>query len=127
MAQRRLHDNGPIQQGYSLLKSTNDTALQLAMKQRQDLMNSVQRFGQLQTAAGTNQLMSYGNQIAAEQAQQLMQMRLVATQMLEAQATRSAAGADRQALSDAATQQALVNKNGGFEGAKSLPVDYPTN
>ena len=53
--------------------------------------------------------MSYANQIAAEQTQQLMQMRALCNQMLEEAATRDAALANRQALMDAATQQALTD------------------
>jgi len=41
-----------IQQGYALQKSTNDTALQMAQAQRTALLNDVQRFQGLQSAAG---------------------------------------------------------------------------
>src|SRR6202045_4590897 len=117
-----------IQQGYALQKSTNDTALQMAQAQRTALLNDVQRFQGLQSAAGTadgaNKLLSYANQIAAEQTLQLMQMRALCNQMLEEAAARDAALANRQALMDAATQKALANPNGGFEGAKPLALDY---
>jgi type IV secretion system protein TrbJ len=100
-----------IQQGYALQKSTNDTALQMAQAQRTALLNDVQRFQGLQSAAGSadgaNKLLSYANQIAAEQTLQLMQMRALCNQMLEEAAARDAALANRQALQDAATQQAL--------------------
>jgi P-type conjugative transfer protein TrbJ len=100
-----------IQQGYALQKSTNDTALQMAQAQRAALLNDVQRFQGLQqtaaTADGADKLLSYANQIAAEQTQQLMQMRALCNQMLEEAAARDAALANRQALQDAATQQAL--------------------
>ena len=117
-----------IQQGYALQKSTNDTALQMAQAQRTALLNDVQRFQGLQSAAGSadgaNKLLSYANQIAAEQTLQLMQMRALCNQMLEEAAARDAALANRQALMDAATQKALANPNGGFEGAKPLALDY---
>ena len=117
-----------IQQGYALQKSTNDTALQMAQAQRAALLNDVQRFQALQGAAGSadgaDKLLSYANQIAAEQTQQLMQMRALCNQMLEEAAARDAALANRQAMMDAATQQALANTNGGFEGAKPLALDY---
>lgn len=100
-----------IQQGYALQKSTNDTALQMAQAQRAALLNDVQRFQGLENAAGSadgaDKLLSYANQIAAEQTQQLMQMRALCNQMLEEAAARDAALANRQALQDAATQQAL--------------------
>jgi len=100
-----------IQQGYALQKSTNDTALQMAQAQRAALLNDVQRFQALQgaaaTADGADKLLSYANQIAAEQTQQLMQMRALCNQMLEEAAARDAALANRQAMMDAATQQAL--------------------
>ena len=99
------------QQGYALQKSTNDTALQMAQAQRTALLNDVQRFQGLQSAAGSadgaNKLLSYANQIAAEQTLQLMQMRALCNQMLEEAAARDAAEANRQALMDAATQKAL--------------------
>ena len=110
-----LQSNGyynptPIQQGYAFQKSTNDTALQMAQAQRAALLNDAQRFQGLQQAAatadGADKLMSYANQIAAEQTQQLMQMRALCNQMLEEAAARDAALANRQALMDAATQQA---------------------
>jgi P-type conjugative transfer protein TrbJ len=117
-----------IQQGYALQKSTNDTALQMAQAQRAALLNDAQRFQALQGAAGSadgaDKLLSYANQIAAEQTQQLMQMRALCNQMLEEAAARDAALANRQAMMDAATQQALANTNGGFEGAKPLALDY---
>ena len=100
-----------IQQGYALQKSTNDTALQMAQAQRAALLNDVQRFQGLENAAGSadgaDKLLSYANQIAAEQTQQLMQMRALCNQMLEEAAARDAALANRQAMMDAATQQAL--------------------
>jgi P-type conjugative transfer protein TrbJ len=111
-----------IQQGYALQKSTNDTALQVAQAQRAALMADVQRFqglqGQAASADGANKLLSYANQIAAEQAQQLMQMRALCNQMLEEAAARDAALANRQALVDAATQKALSDHssdNGGHD------------
>jgi P-type conjugative transfer protein TrbJ len=117
-----------IQQGYALQKSTNDTALQMAQAQRAALLGDVQRFQGLENAAGTadgaDKLLSYANQIGAEQTLQLMQMRALCNQMLEEAAARDAALANRQALMDAATQQALANTNGGFEGAKALALDY---
>ena len=117
-----------FQQGYALQKSTNDTALQMAQAQRAALLNDAQRFQTLQGAAGSadgaDKLLSYANQIAAEQTQQLMQMRALCNQMLEEAAARDAALANRQAMMDAATQQALANTNGGFEGAKPLALDY---
>ena len=117
-----------IQQGYALQKSTNDTALQMAQAQRTALLYDVQRFQGLQSAAGSadgaNKLLSYANQIAAEQTQQLMQLRALCNQMFEEAAARDAALANRQALMDAATQRALANTNGGFEGAKPLALDY---
>jgi P-type conjugative transfer protein TrbJ len=104
-----------IQQGYALQKSTNDTALQMAQAQRTALLNDVQRFQGLQSAAGSadgaNKLLSYANQIAAEQTLQLMQMRALCNQMLEEAAARDAALANRQALMDAATQQALSDRS----------------
>ena len=100
-----------IQQGYALQKSTNDTALQMAQAQRAALLNDVQRFQGLENAAGNadgaDKLLSYANQIAAEQTQQLMQMRALCNQMLEEAAARDAVLANRQAMMDAATQQAL--------------------
>jgi len=100
-----------LQQGYALQLSTNDTALQMAQAQRAALLNDAQRFQALQSAAGSadgaDKLMSYANQIAAEEAQQLMQMRTLINQLLEENAARDAALANRQALMDAATQQAL--------------------
>lgn len=104
-----------FQQGYALQKSTNDTALQLAQAQRQALLNDAQRFQGLQSAAGSadgaDKLMSYANQIAAEETQQLMQMRTLINQLLEESAARDAALANRQALQDAATQQALSDQD----------------
>jgi P-type conjugative transfer protein TrbJ len=117
-----------IQQGYALQKSTNDTALQMAQAQRAALLGDVQRFQGLENAAssadGADKLLSYANQIGAEQTLQLMQMRALCNQMLEEAAARDAALANRQAMMDAATQQALANTNGGFEGAKPLALDY---
>jgi P-type conjugative transfer protein TrbJ len=111
-----------IQQGYALQKSTNDTALQMAQAQRTALLNDVQRFqglqGQAASADGANKLLSYANQIAAEQAQQLMQMRALCNQMLEEAAARDAALANRQALMEAATQKALSNQKSDFGGRK---------
>ena len=116
-----------IQQGYALMKSTNDTALQMAQAQRAALLSDAQRFQTLQGAAGNadgaDKLLSYANQIAAEQTQQLMQMRALCNQMLEEAAARDAALANRQAMMDAATQKALANDNGGFENTK-LPLNY---
>jgi P-type conjugative transfer protein TrbJ len=104
-----------MQQGYALQKSTNDTALQLAQAQRQALLNDAQRFQELQSAAGSadgaDKLMSFANQIAAEEALQLMQMRTLINQLLEENAARDAALANRQAMQDAATKQALDNQN----------------
>ena len=104
-----------IQQGYALQKSTNDTALQMAQAQRAALLNDVQRFQGLESAAGSadgaDKLLSYANQIAAEQTQQLMQMRALCNQMLEEAAARDAALANRQAMMDAATQQALSDQD----------------
>jgi len=109
-----------LQQGYALQKSTNDTALQLAQAQRQALLNDAQRFQGLQSAAGSadgaDKLMSYANQIAAEEAQQLMQMRTLINQLLEENAARDAALANRQAMMDAATQQALSDQNTDMGG-----------
>jgi P-type conjugative transfer protein TrbJ len=100
-----------LQQGYALQKSTNDTALQMAQAQRAALLSDAQQFQALQSTAGSadgeDKLLSYANQIAAEQTQQLMQLRALANQMLEEAAARDAALANRQALMDAATQQAL--------------------
>ena len=114
----------PIQQGYALQKSTNDTALQMAQAQRAALLNDAQRFQGLQQAAssadGADKLMSYANQIAAEQTQQLMQMRALCNQMLEEAAARDAALANRQALQDAATKQALSDTNSDM-GGHQLP------
>ena len=111
-----------IQQGYALQKSTNDTALQMAQAQRTALLNDVQRFQGLQSAAGSadgaNKLLSYANQIAAEQTLQLMQMRALCNQILEESAARDAALANRQALQDAATQQALSHQTSDFAGHK---------
>jgi hypothetical protein len=56
--------------------------------------------------------------------QQLLQMRLLLTQLLQSQATDSAAQANRQAIMDAATQQATSTTTGGFEGAAPLPINY---
>jgi type IV secretion system protein TrbJ len=116
-----------IQQGYALQKSTNDTALQMAQAQRAALLNDAQRFQALQGAAGSadgaDKLLSYANQIAAEQTQQLMQMRALCNQMLEEAAARDAALANRQAMMDAATQKALANDNGGFDNTR-LPFNY---
>jgi type IV secretion system protein TrbJ len=113
-----------IQQGYALQKSTNDTALQMAQAQREALLNDAQRFQGLQQAAssadGADKLMSYANQIAAEQTQQLMQMRALCNQMLEEAAARDAALANRQALMDAATQKALSDQNSD-NGGHQLP------
>jgi type IV secretion system protein TrbJ len=113
-----------MQQGYALQKSTNDTALQMAQAQRTALLADVQRFQGLQSAAGTadgaNKLLSYANQIAAEQTQQLMQMRALCNQMLEQAAARDAGLANRQALQDAATQKALSHQDGDF-GGRRLP------
>jgi conjugal transfer/entry exclusion protein len=64
--------------------------------------------------------MSYANQIAAEQTQQLMQMRALCNQMLEEAAARDAALANRQALQDAATKQALSDTNSDM-GGHQLP------
>jgi type IV secretion system protein TrbJ len=104
-----------IQQGYALQKSTNDAALQMAQAQRAALLNDAQRFQALQGAAGSadgaDKLLSYANQIAAEQTQQLMQMRALCNQMLEEAAARDAALANRQAMMDAATQKALSDQN----------------
>lgn len=112
-----------IQQGYALMKSTNDTALQMAQAQRAALLGDVQRFQGLQQAAatadGADKLMSYANQIAAEQTQQLMQMRALCNQMLEEATARDAALANRQALTDAATQQALSDRS--YINWKALP------
>ena len=90
------------------------------------MMSSVSRASSkaAATADGADKLLSYANQIAAEQTQQLMQMRALCNQMLEEAAARDAALANRQALMDAATQQALANTKGGFEGAKPLALDY---
>ena len=63
------------------------------------------------SADGANKLLSYANQIAAEQTLQLMQMRALCNQMLEEAAARDAALANRQALMDAATQQALSDRS----------------
>jgi P-type conjugative transfer protein TrbJ len=113
-----------IQQGYALQKSTNDTALQMAQAQREAILNDAQRFQGLQQAAssadGADKLMSYANQIAAEQTQQLMQMRALRNQMLEEAAARDAALANRQALMDAATQKALSDQNTDM-GGHNLP------
>jgi type IV secretion system protein TrbJ len=113
-----------IQQGYALQKSTNDTALQMAQAQRAALLNDVQRFQGLENAAGSadgaDKLLSYANQIAAEQTQQLMQLRALCNQMLEEAAARDAALANRQALMDAATQQALSDRNSEM-GGHQLP------
>jgi P-type conjugative transfer protein TrbJ len=86
------------------------------------ILNDVQRFQGLQSAAGTadgaDKLLSYANQIAAEQTLQLMQMRALCNQMLEEAAAREAALANRQALMDAATQQALSDSNSDNGGHK---------
>jgi type IV secretion system protein TrbJ len=104
-----------IQQGYALQKSTNDTALQMAQAQRQALLSDAQQFQALQSAAGSadgaDKLLAYANQIAAEQTQQLLQLRALANQMLEEAAARDAALANRQALQDAATQKALSDQD----------------
>ena len=111
-----------IQQGYALQKRTNDTALQMAQAQRQALLSDAQQFQALQSAAGSadgaDKLLAYANQIAAEQTQQLMQMRALANQMLEEAAARDAALANRQAIMDAATQQALNHQTSDFAGHK---------
>jgi type IV secretion system protein TrbJ len=113
-----------FQQGYALMKSTNDSALQMAQAQRAALLNDAQRFQGLQQAAssadGADKLLGYANQIAAEQTQQLMQMRALANQMLEEAAARDAALANRQALMDAATQKALSDQNSD-NGGHQLP------
>ena len=113
-----------IQQGYALQKSTNDTALQMAQAQRAALLNDVQRFDGLQQAAssadGADKLLSAANQIAAEQTQQLMQLRAIINQLLEEGAARDAALANRQALMDAATKQALSDTNSDM-GGHQLP------
>jgi len=113
-----------IQQGYAIQKSTNDTALQMAQAQRAALLADAQRFQALQSAAGSadgaDKLLSYANQIAAEQAQQLMQVRALCNQMLEEAAARDAALANRQAMMDAATQQALSDQNTDM-GGHNLP------
>ena len=117
-----------IQQGYALQKSTNDTALQMAQAQRAALLNDAQQLQTLQGAAGSadgaDKLLSYANQIAAQQTQQLMQLRALANQMLEESAARDAALANRQAMMEAATQQGLARDDGGFGGAKPLPFNY---
>jgi P-type conjugative transfer protein TrbJ len=114
------YNPGAIQQGYALQLSTNATALQMAQAQRAALLNDVQRFQGLQSAAGSAdgqaKLMSYANQIAAEEAQQLMQMRALINQLLEEAAARDAALANRQALMDAATAQALSDHNTDMGG-----------
>jgi P-type conjugative transfer protein TrbJ len=113
-----------IQQGYALQKSTNDTALQMAQAQRAALLNDAQQFQALQGAAGSadgaDKLLSYANQIAAQQTQQLMQLRALCNQMLEESAARDAALANRQALMDAATQKALSDHNSD-NGGHQLP------
>jgi type IV secretion system protein TrbJ len=113
-----------IQQGYALQKSTNDTALQMAQAQRAALLNDAQQFQALQGAAGSadgaDKLLSYANQIAAQQTQQLMQLRALCNQMLEESAARDAALANRQAMMDAATQQALSDHNSD-NGGHQLP------
>ena len=112
------------QQGYALQKSTNDTALQMAQAQRAALLNDAQQFQALQGAAGSadgaDKLLSYANQIAAQQTQQLMQLRALCNQMLEESAARDAALANRQAMMDAATQQALSDHNSD-NGGHQLP------
>jgi len=117
-----------IQQGYALMKSTNDTALQMAQKQREALLNDAQRFQGLQSTAGTadgaDKLLSYANEIAAEQTEQLMQLRAIINQLLEEGAARDAALANRQAMMDAASQRGLARDDGGFGGAKPLPLNY---
>jgi P-type conjugative transfer protein TrbJ len=109
-----------LQQGYALQKSTNDTALQMAQRQREALLNDVERFQGLQQAAagadGADRLLGYANQIAAEQTQQLMQMRALCNQMLEEAAARDAALANRQAMMDAATREALSDQNTDMGG-----------
>jgi type IV secretion system protein TrbJ len=118
----------PIQQGYALQKSTNDTALQMAQAERQALLNDAQQFQALQNAAGSadgaDKLLSYANQIAAQETQQLMQLRTLINQLLEENAARDAALANRQAQMDAATQKGLARDDGGFGGAKALPLNY---
>jgi len=113
-----------LQQGYALQKSTNDTALQMAQAQRAALLNDAQQFQALQGAAGSadgaDKLLSYANQIAAQQTQQLMQLRALCNQMLEESAARDAALANRQAMMDAATQQALSDHNSD-NGGHQLP------
>lgn len=109
-----------LQQGYALQLSTNDTALQMAQAQRAALLNDAQRFQGLESAAGSadgaDKLLSYANQIAAEQTQQLMQLRALCNQMLEEAAARDAALANRQAMMDAATNQALSDTNSDMGG-----------
>src|SRR5271165_3661980 len=113
-----------IQQGYALQKSTNDTALQMAQAQRAALLSDAQQLQTLQGAAGSadgaDKLLSYANQIAAQQTQQLMQLRALCNQMLEESAARDAALANRQAMMDAATQQALSDHNSD-NGGHQLP------
>ena len=114
----------------SLQLTTNNAALQLALQQRQDLLNAANQFNTLQQAAqganGANQLLGAANQIAAAQTQQLLQLRLLFTQLLQGQATDSAVQANRQAVMDAATQQATSTTTGGFEGTTPLPINYST-
>jgi len=111
-----------IQQGYALQKSTNDTALQMAQAQRAALLNDAQQFQALQGAAGSadgaDKLLSYANQIAAQQTQQLMQLRALCNQLLEQAAARDSGLANRQAIQDAATQQALSDQTSDFAGHK---------
>jgi P-type conjugative transfer protein TrbJ len=113
--------------GSTLQLTTNNAALQLALQQRQDLLNAANQFNSLQQAAqsanGANQLLGAANQIAAAQTQQLLQLRLLFTQLLQGQATDSAVQANRQAIMDAATQQATSMTTGGFTPA-SLPINY---
>src|SRR5208283_4746483 len=109
-----------LQQGYALQKSTNDTALQMAQAQRAALLNDAQQFQALQGAAGSadgaDKLLSYANQIAAQQTQQLMQLRALCNQLLEQAAARDSGLANRQAIQDAATQQALSDQTSDFAG-----------
>jgi P-type conjugative transfer protein TrbJ len=76
-----------------------------------------------QGANGANQLLGAANQIAAAQTQQLLQLRLLFTQLLQGEATDSAVQANRQAIMDAATQQATSMTTGGFAPAP-LPINY---
>jgi P-type conjugative transfer protein TrbJ len=111
----------------SLQLTTNNAALRLALQQRQDLINAANQLQQMQRGAqgayGANQLLGSANQLAAAQMQQLLQMRLVLTQLLQGAATDSAAQANRQAIIDAATQQATSMTTGGFTPT-TLPINY---